>query len=124
LVSQVSPGVFYYWVTATSSSTGTFEIKQDITTGNFDSNFFAQASGSFVYTTGCTKVSATITTSGGITSISGLTANTMYVIGIKYDATSVKGLAAPSLGTTVHYTFTLAGLPSSSQGLDLKLKGT
>lgn len=125
MVSQVNPGVFFYWVSVTATNTGsnTFTINQSITTGNFDSHFFSQASGSFVYTAGCTKINATITTSGGVTTISfNGTAGTTYVIGIKYDATSVVGFAAPSPGTTVHYDFSTAGVPGSTSGVDLVKK--
>jgi hypothetical protein len=41
-----------------------------------------------------------------------------YVIGIKYNAWSVKSFAAPS-PTTVHYTFQLDALATSLKGLDL-----
>jgi len=44
-----------------------------------------------------------------------------YIIGIKYDATSVVGFSAPS-PSTVSYTFTLTGFPSSTEGLDLAKK--
>jgi hypothetical protein len=121
----VNPGVFFYWVTVTATVTGTntFTIDQAITTSNFDSHFFSQANGSFVYSSGCTKIGSSINTSSGITTVTfqGV-AGTTYIIGVKYDATSVKGFTAPSPGTTVHYTFTLTGFPSSTEGLDLVKK--
>jgi hypothetical protein len=43
------------------------------------------------------------------------------VIGIKYDAASVKGFNTPS-PTTVHYDFQLTGVPASVEGLDLVKK--
>ena len=125
LVSQVSPGVFFYWVSVQAvAGSNTFTVDQSITTGNFDSHYFSQAAGSFVYTSGCAKVqNATLSTSGGVTTITfnASTAGT-YIIGIKYDATSVVGFSAPNPGTTVHYDFTLAGFPSSTEGLDLVKK--
>ncbi len=45
-----------------------------------------------------------------------------YIIGIKYDSTSVKDFNAPNPNTTVSYTFTLMGSPSSTQGLNLVKK--
>jgi hypothetical protein len=45
---------------------------------------------------------------------------TVY-LGIKFDASSVKGFPAPS-PSTVHYTFETAGQASSTQGLDLEQK--
>jgi hypothetical protein len=120
----VSPGVFFYWnkVTIAAAGTYTFTINQTITTGNFDSHFFNIASGSFVYTNGCVKVSnATIAQSGNTTTIT-FTASSpgTYIIGVKYDSGSVKGFSAPS-PTTVHYTFDMGTLDSIS-GLDLKKK--
>jgi hypothetical protein len=100
-----------------------FTIDQAITTSNFDSHFFSQAAGSFAYNSGCTKINANISTVNGVTTIT-FNASSVgtYIIGIKYDATSVVGFGAPSPGTTVHYTFTLTGFPSSTEGLNLTKK--
>jgi hypothetical protein len=124
LVSQVNPGVFFYWVQVDATAgSNTFTIDQAITTSNFDSHFFSQAAGSFVYNSGCTKISANISTSNGVTTITfNASSAGTYIIGIKYDATSVTGFGAPSPGTTVSYTFTLTGFPSSTEGLDLVKK--
>jgi len=47
-----------------------------------------------------------------------------FFVGIKYDSTSVKGAAAPTPGTTVHYDFSTklnnVSVPGSTDGLDLK----
>jgi hypothetical protein len=125
LVSQVNPGVFFYWVEVSASAgSNTFTIDQAITTGNFDSHFFSQASGSFVYNSGCTKVqNATISTSGGVTTVTfNASSAGTYIIGVKYDTGSVVGFSAPSPGTTVSYTFTLTGFPTSTKGLNLVKK--
>ena len=123
-ISQVNPGVFFYWVEVNASAgSNTFTIDQAITTNNFDSHFFSQASGSFAYNSDCTKIDATINTANGVTTITfNASSAGTYIIGIKYDATSVVGFSAPSPGTTVHYTFTLTGFPSSTEGLDLTKK--
>jgi hypothetical protein len=120
-INQVNPGVFFYWVEVTATAgSNTFTIDQAITTGNFDSHFFSQAAGSFAYTSGCSKIiNATVTTSNGVTTVSfNASSAGTYIIGIKYDATSVTGFSAPS-PSTVSYTFTLTGFPSSTKGLDL-----
>ena len=106
-----------------SAGSNTFTIDQAITTSNLDSHFFSQAAGSFAYNSDCTKIDATISTTDGVTTITfdASSAGT-YIIGIKYDATSVVGFSAPTPGTTVHYTFTLTGFPSSTEGLDLTKK--
>jgi hypothetical protein len=123
LISQVNPGVFFYWVQVNATAgSNTFTIDQAITTGNFDSHYFSQAAGSFVYDATCTKINASISTSGGVTTITFNAASAgTYIIGIKYDATSVVGFSAPT-PPTVHYTFTLTGFSSSTEGLDLTKK--
>jgi hypothetical protein len=124
-IGQVNPGVFFYWikVTATAGS-NTFTINQTITTGNFDSHFFNSTSGSNVFTSSCTAVkpAPTISTSNGVTTVT-FTASTAgtYIIGVKYDAGSVKGFAAPN-PTTVHYDFEITSIPGSKQGLNLVKK--
>jgi hypothetical protein len=122
-ISQVSPGVFFYWVTVTSS--GTYTIDQTITTGNFSTKFTV-ASGSAAYNSSCTKVSSTITqnsTTGAVT-VTFAGSGSTFFIGIKYSTGSVVGHAAPSPGTTVHYDFSTQGVAGSTSGLDLKKKGT
>ena len=116
--------MFFCWVEVDASAgSNTFTIDQAITTGNFDSHFFSQASGSIVYNAGCTKINANISTSNGVTTIT-LNASSAgtYIIGVKYDATSVVGFSAPNPGTTVRYIFTLTGFSSSTEGLDLVKK--
>jgi hypothetical protein len=123
-ISQVSPGVFFYWIKVTAvAGSNTFTINQTITTANFDSHFFSFTSGSAVYSSTCVKQTSGITQSGGITSIA-FTASSAgtYIIGIKYDAGSVKGFAAPSPTTTVHYEFQVPTVSGSLQALDLVKK--
>jgi hypothetical protein len=123
-VNSVAPGVFFYWVKVTASAgSNTFTIDQSITTSNFDSHYFNKASGSNVFTSNCTalKPTPTITQTGARTTITFTAAAGTYVIGIKYDAASVKGFNTPS-PTTVHYDFQLTGVPASVEGLDLVKK--
>jgi hypothetical protein len=125
-ISQVSPGVFFYWVKVTAGAgSNTFTIDQAITTGNF-STFFTVASGSSAYNSSCTKVNTTIastSTAGQITvTFNGGTGGTFF-IGIKYSTAAVVGKAAPS-PTTVTYSFSTEGVAGSTSGIDLKKKGT
>jgi hypothetical protein len=120
-VSTVTPGVFFYWVKVTAAAgSNSFTINQTITTGNYDSHFFSQAAGSFVWDPNCNKVAVqSVTTSGGVTTVTFTAASAgTYFIGIKYDAKSVEGFTAPT-PTTVHYDFSTAGVPSSTSGIDL-----
>jgi hypothetical protein len=124
-ISQVSPGVFFYWVTVTAvPGMNTFTITQTITTGNF-STFFTFASGSSAFTSTCTKVSTGISQNSSGTVSVAFNAGTggTFIIGIKYSTGAVVGKAAPS-PTTVHYDFSTAGVAGSTSGIDLKKKGT
>ncbi|HEU5211596.1 MAG TPA: hypothetical protein VFU10_02390 [Gaiellaceae bacterium] len=129
VINSVAPGVFFYWigVQATAGS-NTFTIHQAITTGNFDSHFFAVAAGSNVFNPDCTAASGVHITQNGAdvtVTFSAGSAGT-YFIGIKFDSTSVKGFATPS-PTTVHYVFSTLDssnttLSGSTSGLDLVAK--
>jgi hypothetical protein len=100
LINNVAPGVFFYWIQVTGP--GTFTITQTPTPSFAP---FAMASGTALYTANCTAVNgASITqnsTTGTVTVT--VTGSGTFFIGIKYDATSVKGQSDP--GTTVVYAF-------------------
>ena len=125
-ISQVDPGVFFYWIKVDAVvGPNSFTIDQDITSANFGT-YFAKTSGSAVFTSSCTKVnSASITQSGYPTdgdvlvTFNASSAGT-YIIGIKYDSGSVKGVAPPTGTGIAHYTFSVSG--TGIQGLDLKPK--
>jgi hypothetical protein len=124
-ISQVSPGVFFYWIKVTAvAGSNTFTINQTITTGNFDSHFFSFTAGSAVYSSTCVKQASAITqfAGSGVTSIAfNASSAGTYIIGVKYDAGSVKGFTAPS-PTTVGYTFEVPTVSGSLQGLSLVKK--
>jgi uncharacterized repeat protein (TIGR01451 family) len=122
-ISQVNPGVFFYWVKVQATAgSNTVTINQAITTGNF-STFFAPASGSGVFTAGCATVGgATFTQSGAVTTIKFTAASAgTYIIGVKYSTSGVVGQNAPT-PPTVHYTFTEDSHSNTTQGLDLTKK--
>ena len=106
-INSVAPGVFFYWIKVEATAgANTFTINQAITTGNFDSHFFNQAAGSFVFNPTCKKVATQgISTSAGVTTVN-FTAPSdgTYIIGIKYDSGSVKGFL-PTGNGIVHYDF-------------------
>ena len=123
VINQVSPGVFFYWVKVTvPAGNNNFTITETITTGNFSTPFALANGGNNVFDFNCNGVSNTITqnaTTGTVTvSFNAPTAGT-YIISLKYDSGSVKGAAAPSPGTTVHYDFNTTGVPGSTSGIDL-----
>jgi hypothetical protein len=125
-ISQVDPGVFFYWIKVDAvAGANSFTIDQDITSGNFGT-YFAKAAGSALWTSSCTKVnSASITqsgypTDGDVTVTFNASSAGTYIIGIKYDSGSVKGVAPPTGTGIAHYTFSVGG--TGLQGLDLKPK--
>jgi hypothetical protein len=125
-ISQVDPGVFFYWIKVDAvAGANSFTIAQDITSANFGT-YFAKAAGSALWTSSCTKVnSASITqsgypTDGDVTVTFNASSAGTYIIGIKYDSGSVKGVAPPTGTGIAHYTFSVSG--TGIQGLDLKPK--
>jgi hypothetical protein len=112
-INNVSPGVFFYWIKVTGG--GTYTITQSSVP---TLKPFSIANGSFVYNASCTKVSdATITqdaTTGTVTVIFSGTGT--FYIGIKYDATSIKGATASG---SYLYTFAAGGIPASSHTITL-----
>ena len=114
-ISQVNPGVLFYWVPVTNG--GTYTITQGT---DFDSNYFSQAAGSFVYNSSCTKVDASISTTNGVTTVTFSGSGTFY-IGIKYDTGSIVGKNTSALpaGGTAFYTFTTGGVSGSAASFNL-----
>ena len=124
-ISQVNPGVFFYWMNVPAvQGSNTFSIVQAITTANF-ATFFDIAAGSFVYNGACAKVDVQSITQSGATTTVSFTAPTagVYIIGVKYDPHTVVDQSKPTgANTTVHYDFSIASVPLSTSGLDLVKK--
>jgi len=126
-ISQVDPGVFFYWIKVDAAAgANSFTIDQDVTSGNFGT-YFAKAAGSALWTSSCTKVnSASITQSGypangDVTVSFNASSAGTYIIGIKYDSGSVKGFAPPTGNNGIaHYEFSTGG--TGIEGIDLKPK--
>jgi hypothetical protein len=123
VISQVAPGVFFYWVKVTvPAGNNNFTITETITTGNFNTPFALANGGNNVFNSNCTSLPETITqnpTTGTVTvQFNAPTAGT-YILSLKYNSGSVKGASAPSPTTTVHYDFNTTGVPGSTSGLDL-----
>jgi hypothetical protein len=121
-VSQVAPGVFFYWVAVNVTTTGgqTFTIVQSTSTA---SNFFLPAAGSFAYDANCNTLKTTVTQSGGTTTVAFSTTAAegpgTYFIGIKYQThDSIVGESAPSPSTVV-YTFNTTGVSGSTSTVTL-----
>jgi hypothetical protein len=95
--NNVTPGVFFYWVSVTvPAGNNVFTVTETITTGNFTGPFNSLANGgNNVWNNSCNSVSNTITqnpTTGTVTvSFNAPVAGT-YIISLKYDSKSIKGL--------------------------------
>jgi hypothetical protein len=124
-ISQVDPGVFFYWVQVPTA--GTYTITQSISE---TSRPFVIWSGTAVWDNfdpvalTCTKVSSTITQNpitGTVTvTFSGGTGP--FFIGIKYKTSSVVGEKAPVPSPTVKYNFSTTGVINSTSDIDLVSK--
>jgi len=122
-INQVNPGVFFYWVAVSASAgSNTFHITQ-APSANFAGKFFGFASGSNVFNSSCSAVGGvSITQSGGTVTVSFSAASAgTYIIGIKYDTGSLKGITAPSPADG-HYDFATTELPGSTQGINVVRK--
>ena len=126
LINSTTPDKFMYWVKVNAvAGTNTFVINQSITTGNFNTQFMLDTSFDHVFTTSCGGLSGGIftqTTTTGTTSIVTVTFNApaadTYYIELRFITTNIKKAGAPT-PSTVHYSFSTAGVPGSDCGLDL-----
>jgi hypothetical protein len=112
-ISQVNPGVFFYWVQV--SGPGPFTITQSVSPAM---PFFTQASGAFAFDANCTNISSAKATYDPATGSVTVTGSGIAFIGIKYDTHSVVG-SAPPAGGTATYTFALQGVPGSEASIKL-----
>ena len=126
LINGVAPGKFVYWVKVTApAGSNMFVVNQSITTGNFNTQFMLDRSGSSVVTGRCGNVSGetfTQNTTVGPSSTVTVTFNApsagTYFIAVRFNTTNIKNAAAPT-PSTVHYNFSTAGVPASTSVLDL-----
>jgi hypothetical protein len=120
-ISQVAPGVFFYWVGVKAAvGSNSFTISQSQSTA---SNPFLIAAGSNVYTGSCSTVQgAKITQTGGNVGVTfnATTAGTYY-IGLKFSTSNVNGETAP-VPSTVVYTFVTSNTAGSTSTVSLQHK--
>jgi hypothetical protein len=126
-IGNVAPGVFFYYTSVVApSSDFTIAVTQSETSPTFSTLFGINNGQVRLYDGACATSSlATITTSGGQTSlsISGATPGETYVVSVKYTTGTVVGQSAPT-PSTVHYDFTTSvnGVNVATDGLDLTKK--
>ena len=120
-IGNVSPGVLFYYSKVTVGA-GTHTISVSQTTSPSFTLFGIQQSQAILYTSGCTMLQSNASGSFNVT----VSSTTTFIIGIKYDPSTVVGKTKPSGNGQVVYTFTTVvdGSPiaSSSDSLTLKQK--
>ena len=104
-ITAVTPSAFSYWAAITSTGAPqTFKVDQFT---NETSRPFKLASGSSVYTAGCSTVASLMSQSGGAVTVNftGGTAGEPVFIGLNFSTSAVVGEAKPQPSGTVHYLF-------------------
>jgi hypothetical protein len=124
-VNSVSPGVLFYYTTVTAPS-ASFDVTIAQTDNSATFPAFDVHHGQAVLYNGTTCAKLGLGTDGGSPTIhvSGATVGQVFIVGVKYDPTTVKGTNATGF-PTVRYTFTtqVGGVPNgSSDFIDLKPK--
>jgi len=109
-INSVSPGVFFLYANVSPTAGGTITVTQS-SSPNWSRIIGVQggASGIVLYNQNCVKVNVTTAfnaTTGTVT-ISGVSAGN-YILGIKYDPGTLKGLVGPPTASTT-YNFTVSG---------------
>ena len=117
-INNVSPGVLFYYSLVTVSGAGTHEISVTQSTSPGFTLFGIQQNQAVLYNADCVKLANNATGT-----FAGLTAGT-YVVGIKYDPSTVIGQTKPGGNGEVVYTFTtnVDGTPVLSSPDSLTLK--
>jgi len=113
-INSVSPGVFFLYSNVTLASAGTITVTESATNGwNRALPPATGSSGIVLYNQSCVKVNVRTSVSGGTITLSSVPAGS-YILGIKYDPTSLKGYSPPATSST--YTFNVSGgvLPASA----------
>jgi hypothetical protein len=127
VISQVDPGVFFYWIKVTSG-TGpqTFTITQSnagLPVVN-TSRIFIVGAGSNAFDTNCNSLGATVSqdpNTGAVTVKFAGTGGTVF-LGIKYSTSNVVGETVPSSSEDWTYTFATTGVTGSTSKIDLAPK--
>ncbi len=99
LINSVSPGVFFYYAKVDGS--GTVTITETVPTGA--SPIDIQKLQAVVYSANCTKLKLLDVTDGGATGTLPATGGP-FIIGVKYDSSSLKGTSVPNPSPAT-YTF-------------------
>ena len=107
-VSNITPGVFFYFTTITAPSTSfTVDIVQTNSCPSFSLFAIQQGNQITAFSSGCTNVASgtQIATGQGRITINNATPGAQYVISVKYDSKSVLGSTFTGSAPTCQYNF-------------------
>jgi Cys-rich repeat protein len=136
-ISNVAPGVLFYYTYVSDLSAGTNTIRVDqmkhLTSGSPETPFFGvhQSQVSLYNASDCStsNLRATIVTNSGqpvTINVSGATAGQDLIVGIKYNPSSVNGTTVGAIRPVVHYNFVTSlnsnTVQTDPDGLDLRPK--
>lgn len=117
-ITQVNPGVLFYWVRATSAGAGDSIVIDQTAPGALPP--MTLASGGGIFTLGCTNVGGTVASIGGGDVQVTFPAAGDFIVGVKYTTGVVVGWNDPGSGAT--YTFEMAGEPGTQEGVPFRKK--
>jgi hypothetical protein len=113
LISNVTPGVFFYYMQVTVAAAGPQSFTLVHSSLQMPGVFFDIASGSAVFNSSCAKVAdvnVQNSTTGDVTISFNAPAAGTYIIGVKFNSKSIQGETAPSPSATFTFKLTSGGV--------------
>jgi hypothetical protein len=121
-INSVSPGVFFLYDTVTVGACGTLTITES--DGLWTQIILARTGQVILYSTSCSKLnvgSVSINQATGQVTITGVDPGD-YILGIKYDPTTLKGYTPPSASTLYTFGVSSCGGPTESADIEVNPK--
>jgi hypothetical protein len=121
-INSVSPGVFFLYDGEHLTSTGTITVNES--DGPWTQVIVPRTGQVILYDLNCNKLNVgtvSINSVTGNVTITGVPAGD-YILGIKYDPTTLKGYTPPSASTTYLFTVTAGGANSGSDSIAVNPK--
>jgi hypothetical protein len=121
-INSISPGVLFLYDGVHLSSTGNIVVTQS--DGAWTRLLGVHQAQVVLYSLSCSKLSVgtvSVSADGSVVTISGVPAGD-YVLGIKYDPTTLKGYSPPTATATFSFSVVAGGIGSGSDSIDVKPK--
>ena len=122
VINSVSPGVLFLYDGIHLDATGDIVVTQS--DGTWTRLLGVHQSQVVLYNTSCTKLNVgtvTISSDGSVVTIANVPAGD-YILGIKYDPTTLKGFSPPDPTATFSFSVVAGGVGSGSDSVDVKPK--